>query len=154
MEKSPLGIFVTDYEGHCLEVNRAACQMSGYTEAELQNLTIPDLLAPEFLEKGMKLFERLLKEGYGEDEIMVRKKNGETYWINLSAVRVDNNRFVTFYQDITARKEKEERAKELNCLHSFSHLLRKEKNNLEKILEGTVELLPFSFQYPEDTIDV
>ncbi len=150
MEKSPLGIFVADYEGHCLEANRAACQMSGYTEAELLNLSIPDFLAPEFLEKGMKLFERFLKEGYGEDEIMVRKKNGETYWINLSAVRVDNNRFVTFYQDITERKEKEEQAKELNCLHSFSRLLQKEKNDLEKILQETVMLLPPSFQYPED----
>ncbi len=150
MEKSPLGIFVADKEGHYIEVNRAACQMSGYTEAELLNLAIPDFLAPEFLEKGMKSFERLLIEGYAEDEIMVRKKNGDSFWINLVAASAGNNRVIAFCQDITERKEKEERAKELNCLHSFSRLLQKEKNDLEKILEETVKLLPPSFQYPED----
>jgi diguanylate cyclase (GGDEF)-like protein/PAS domain S-box-containing protein len=150
MEKSPLGVFVTNMEGQYVEVNRAACQMSGYTEEELLNLSIPDFLAPEFMEKGMKSFERLLSEGYAEDDIMARKKNGETFWINLAAVIIDNNRIIAFCQDITVRKEKEERTKELNCLHDFSLLLRKEKDNLERILEKTVELLPTSFQHPEN----
>jgi len=150
MEKSPLGIFVANMEGHYVEVNRAACQMSGYTEEELLNLTIPDFLAPEFLEQGMKAFEKLQAEGYAEDDIMARKKDGEIFWINLTAVKVDSNRVIAFCQDITARKEKEERTKELNFLQNFSRLLRKEKNNLEKILEGTVKLLPSSLQYPED----
>jgi PAS domain S-box-containing protein len=150
MENSPLGVFVTNMEGHYVEVNRAACQMSGYAEEELLSLSIPDFLAPEFLEKGMKIFERLLAEGYAEDDVMVRKKNGEAFWINLASVKIDNNRVIAFCQDITLRKEKEEQAKELNCLHDFSLLLRKEKNNLEKILEETVQLLPSSFQYPED----
>ncbi len=150
MEKSPLGVFVTNIEGHYVEVNQAACQMSGYTEEELLNLSIPDFLAPEFMEKGMKVFEKLKAEGYAEDDIMVRKKNGEPFWINLAAAIIDSNRVIAFCQDITARKEKEERTKELNCLHNFSLLLRKENNDLEKILEETVKLLPPSFQYPEN----
>ncbi|MDW7656638.1 MAG: PAS domain S-box protein [Bacillota bacterium] len=150
MEKAPLGIFVADHEGHYLEVNHEACQMSGYTQEELLNLTIPDFIAPEFLEKGMKSFERLLTEGYAEADIMVRKKNKDRFWINLSAVKVDSNKVIAFCQDITARKEKEERSKELNCLYNFSRLLRNEKNDLGKILEGTIKLLPSSFQYPED----
>jgi|GEM_PF-1989508 len=150
MEKSPLGILVANMEGRYIEVNRAACQMSGYTEEELLNLSILDSLTPEFLEKGMKSFERLLAEGYAEDDVMARKRNGETFWINLAAVKIDSSRVIAFFKDITARKEMEERTKELNCLHNFSLLLRKEKNNLEKILEETVELLPPSFQYPED----
>ncbi len=150
MEKAPLGVFVANMEGHYLEVNRTACQMSGYTEEELLNMSIPDFLAPEFLEKGMNMFKNLLTEGYLEDEIMARKKNGQTYWINLATVIVDSNRIIGYCQDITERKENEERIKELNCLHNFSRLLRKEKINLEKILEGTVKLLPSAFQYPED----
>ncbi len=78
------------------------------------------------------------------------KKNGETFWINLATVSIDNNRVIAFCQDITERKEKEKRAKELNCLHSFSRLLQKEKTALEKILEETVKLLAPSFQYPAD----
>ncbi len=149
MEKSPLGIFVTDHEGRYTGVNREACQMSGYTEPELLNLSIADFIAPEFLEKGLKIFERFQKEGYAEEDIMVRKKNGETFWINFAAVWIDHQA-VAFCQDITERKEKEERIKELNCLHNFSLLLQKENNDLEKIMEETVKLLPPSFQFPED----
>ena len=107
MENAPLGIFVANMEGHYLEVNRTACQMSGYTEEELLNISIPDFLAPEFLEKGMKVFERLLAEGYAEDDVMVRKKNGEVFWINLASVKIDSNRVIAFCQDITKQKKAE-----------------------------------------------
>jgi diguanylate cyclase (GGDEF)-like protein/PAS domain S-box-containing protein len=150
IEKSPLGIFVADNNGRYVEANRAACEMSGYSEAELLNLSIPDFLAPDFLEKGMKTLERLQAEGYAEDELMVRRKSGELFWISLTAVVIDRNRVISFCRDITERKEKEERTKELNFLYSFSRLLQKEKNDLEKLLEETVKLLPSSFQNPED----
>ena len=65
-------------------------------------------------------------------------------------MKVNSNRVIASYHDITTRKEKEELTKELNCLHNFSLLLRKENNNLEKILEETVKLLASSLQYPED----
>lgn len=54
IEKSPLGIFVTDDNGQFVEVNPAACEMSGYTEEELLNLSLRDFFALEFLEMGMK----------------------------------------------------------------------------------------------------
>ena len=149
LEKSPLAIFVADMEGRYTGVNQAACRMSGYTEEELLNLSISDFIAPEFLEQGMKMFKRFKAEGHSEEEIMARRKNGETFWIHLAAVEIDHQA-VAFCQDITERKEGEERAKELNCLHDFSRLLRKENSNLEKIMEGTVNLLPFALQYPED----
>jgi len=116
MEKTPVGIFVTDMEGHYIEVNQAACQMSGYTEAELLNLSIPDFIAPEFLEKGMKLFEKLQSEGYVEDDIKARKKNGKTYWINLASVIIDSSRVIGFCQDITERKQAEDKLKFQNII--------------------------------------
>jgi len=117
MEKAPVGIFVANSEGRYIEVNRAACEMSGYTEAELLDLTVPDFIAQEFLEKGMKSFERLLKEGYVEDEIMVCKKNRERFWINLVAVVIDNsNNLIAFCQDITERKQTEEALKFKNII--------------------------------------
>ena len=41
MEKAPLGIFVANMDGHYVEVNRAACQMSGYTENANSILSTP-----------------------------------------------------------------------------------------------------------------
>ena len=107
-EKAPVGIFVTDNTGRYIEVNRAACQMSGYTEEELLNLTVADFLAPEFLDEGMKMFAKVLAEDYAEADVMVRKKNGETFWIHLIAVAIDSSRFMAFCQDITRRKQAEE----------------------------------------------
>jgi diguanylate cyclase (GGDEF)-like protein/PAS domain S-box-containing protein len=146
MEKSPLGIFVTNMEGHYVEVNQAACQMSGYTEEELLNLSIPDFIAPEFLEKGMKLFERLLKEGYLEAEIMVRKKNREIFWINLTAVCAADNIVISFCQDITRRKQTEEELKFKNII-----LNTQQEVSLDGILvvNERVEIVSFNQRFAD-----
>lgn len=50
----------------------------------------------------------------------------------------------------TARDLKE-RVKELNCLYSISNLVEKEEISLEEILQGTVDVLPPAWQYPQVT---
>lgn len=42
-----------------------------------------------------------------------------------------------------------ERIKELDCLYKLTELIEKNENSLVKILQGTVDLLPASWQYPE-----
>ncbi|GAJ15518.1 unnamed protein product, partial [marine sediment metagenome] len=42
-----------------------------------------------------------------------------------------------------------ERVKELNCFYGIARLVEKENISLEEILEGTVNLIPSSWQYPE-----
>ncbi len=44
-----------------------------------------------------------------------------------------------------------ERVKELNCLYSISKLVEKENTTKEEILQGTADLIPPSWQYPEVT---
>ena len=44
-----------------------------------------------------------------------------------------------------------ERIKELNCLYEISHLREKPGISLEEMLEGVVDLLPPSWQFPEIT---
>jgi len=43
----------------------------------------------------------------------------------------------------------DERVKELNCLHGISSLLGQPNISLEKILQGTADLIPPAWQYPE-----
>lgn len=150
LEESPLGIFITDNDGHFIRVNKAACQMSGYTEIELLSSTTADLLAPEFLDEGKRLFETIAQQGPAQADLLLQKKDNETFWINLSAVKIDDNQVISFCQDITERKQKEERSKELHCLHSFSQMLQVQGNNLDNVLKETVKLLPPAFEYPEN----
>ncbi|MDM8554281.1 transporter substrate-binding domain-containing protein [Desulfococcaceae bacterium HSG7] len=44
-----------------------------------------------------------------------------------------------------------ERVKELNCLYGIAHLVEKPDISLEEIIQGTVELIPVSWRYPEIT---
>jgi len=44
-----------------------------------------------------------------------------------------------------------ERVKELNCLYSISNLIEQSVISLDDILQGTVDLIPPSWQYPEIT---
>lgn len=44
-----------------------------------------------------------------------------------------------------------ERIKELDCLYKLTKLIEKNENSLEKILLGTIDILPASWQYPEIT---
>jgi PAS domain S-box-containing protein len=44
-----------------------------------------------------------------------------------------------------------ERVKELNCLYAISELLEKPGVSLEEILQGTVNIVPSAWQYPEIT---
>ncbi len=44
-----------------------------------------------------------------------------------------------------------ERGKELNCLYAISSLVEKRDISLEEILQGTVQLIPPAWQYPEIT---
>ena len=44
-----------------------------------------------------------------------------------------------------------ERVKELNCLYGISHLIEQADISLEQVLQGTVDLIPPSWQYPEIT---
>ncbi|MCJ7509420.1 MAG: PAS domain S-box protein [Dehalococcoidia bacterium] len=65
-------------------------------------------------------------------------------------------------RDITERKQMEEalrrqeyelaeRAKELNCLYGISVLVDKPGISLQEILQGTADLIPASWQYPQVT---
>lgn len=42
-----------------------------------------------------------------------------------------------------------ERNKELSCLYGISRLIEEQGNSLDDILQGTVNLLPYSWQYPD-----
>jgi diguanylate cyclase (GGDEF)-like protein/PAS domain S-box-containing protein len=66
--------------------------------------------------------------------------------------KVKDGKAISSYQDIALRKGKAISTKGLDFLYVFSRLLRNENNNLENILDGTVELLPSSFQYPENAV--
>ena len=92
-------------------------------------------------------------------------KAGDTKWIEIKVAPFsweDRPATLCFLTDITERRQAEEalkektydlseRVKELNCLYGISALIEQQGISLEEILEGTADLIPLSWQYPEIT---
>jgi len=82
-----------------------------------------------------------LARSFGQMRDAIRQKIGQLEELNR-----------TLEQKVKERThELGERVKELNCLYTISHLVEESGISLEEILQGTVEIIPPSWQYPEIT---
>ena len=115
-ENAPIGVCLTDADGHYLKVNKAYCEMLGYSEKELLSIDFPSLSHPEELQQNIDLKNIALAGEINSFEMEKRykTKNDTIIWVSLksSLVRDDQNNplyFVAHIQDITERKKTEEK---------------------------------------------
>ena len=82
---------LTTLDGQILAANAAVCQMSGFTEAELQQRNDRENVYPPDAEVGMDRFAEMLEgqRGYYSVERRYLRKSGEVFWarLTLSLVR-------------------------------------------------------------------
>lgn len=110
-----IGMAIVSTEGRWLRVNRALCQIIGYSEEEMLQIDFQRLTYPDDLAEDLHFFNQMLR---GEiDTYQMEKryfhKQGHVVWIMLSVSCVRNaNRemiyFVSQIQDISQRKHAEE----------------------------------------------
>jgi PAS domain S-box-containing protein len=109
---SPLALFVSDARGRYLEVNGAACALTGHTREQLVGMSIADLLAGG---DAPQLAERLLgliALGSGSNEIQIRRRDGSVRSCLVHASTVGADRVLGLLLDITDRKEAEEKLRD------------------------------------------
>jgi len=107
IENTPYGIFVVDEDGRCVYVNAAACQLSGYDEAELAGMRLYYLIPHESLEQGAQYFREVVEQGKCQGELIFRHRSGEKRWWRITAVRLSATRFIGFCSDVTDRRQVE-----------------------------------------------
>jgi PAS domain S-box-containing protein len=109
---SPIALFVSDTRGQYLEVNGAACALTGYGRDELVGMSIRDILAGEGAGELADRLVGLLALGSGGSEIRIRRKDGSTRHCLVHASTIDSDRLLGLLLDITARKEAEEQLRD------------------------------------------
>ncbi len=113
-EHAPSGVALVAPDGRWLKVNRALCELLGYSEAELLSRAFQDITHPEDLALDLDNVRHLLAGDIRSYEMEKRyiKAHGKlvTVLLNVSLVRDEHDRpayFIAHIQDITGRKQAE-----------------------------------------------
>jgi PAS domain S-box-containing protein len=144
-EEGPLGLALVGDDYGFFKVNRALCQMVGYSEAELLQMSFPDLTSPDDLQADLALAERLFAGEIPSYRIQKRyvKKNGEIIWINLTAALLrdeegEPTHELKMIEDITDFKHSQEEAFARQKLESVGLLARGIAHDFNNLLGGVV----------------
>lgn len=111
-QDGPLGMVIRDRGGRVQSANARFCEITGYTEDELKELSIADITHPhdvyEDQIQALRLFSGDLQRHFVEKRLI--KKNGEILWISLTACALkDANNELSYtlamVESIDARKK-------------------------------------------------
>jgi PAS domain S-box-containing protein len=166
--QAAVGIGHVTPDGRWLRINQKYCDIVGYTEEEIKNLTIKDITHPDDLETSLRHYQLLLEgklENYSLEKRYIHK-NGSTVWVNLTASMVfdagGNPIFaVAVVEDISKRRQAEEErdwvykySLDMLCVAGFDRYFKRVSPSFEKILGWSeAELLSTSlveFIHPDE----
>jgi len=150
-QAGPLGIVLSNLDHKFTMANTHFYEMYGYSEAELRNMTYKDLTFPEDVYDTPAKLDALVKGSlaYFNVERRYRKKNGEVFWGNLTITLLRDNEgnprgFLSMVQDVTSRKEDEERINHLNLalrsIRNINQLITREKDR-DRLIQGVCDNL-------------
>ncbi len=103
-EQASDGIVTADMNGQYLDVNSRACHMIGYTREELFGLRVHDLLDPNDYPRLRAIKAELILGHRHSGEWKLRRKDGGTISVEISARLQPDRRWHAIIRDITERK--------------------------------------------------
>lgn len=113
-ENSNEGIAITDHDGKFISVNRAFCEITGYSAAEALGQ------GARLLKSGrhdrqfyQEMWDELLQTGQWKGEVWNRRKNGAIYpeLLSITAVRDDSGavkHYISVFSDISGIKQSQQ----------------------------------------------
>lgn len=114
VEHASDGILLVNAESRLLDANPAACTMLGYSHDELVNLRAADIVAEQDLPRIKPEIERRLGGEITRREWRLKRKDGSILLIEAISQRIADGTLQTVINDVTQRKEVDERIRRLN----------------------------------------
>ncbi len=157
LKNSPLGVTTFNATYRLLGVNPSFCELTAYTEQELNNFTLVDIIHPDDVDKMTKLCQQLFKGeilSFAAEQRWI-KKSSEVVWVNLriSAASDESNAFslgVAMVEDISQYKQAEEayqylrgrmsQTEQLATVGRLTSTLTHEINNSMHVVQGLLNL--------------
>ncbi len=115
VEAAPVGIVECDASGKFLQVNERFCEITGYSDAELSEMTFREITHPEDRAADAESIRRLVAgeiERYSLEKRYVRKDRS-LLWVHVTVSAVkrpegDVETFIGIVEDISSRRHLEE----------------------------------------------
>ena len=145
---APLGIFIADKDGKYIDVNPAACTITGFTKEELLKMNLSQLIHNDYMDLALHHFNTVVNNGSASGEFKFFRKSGEIGYWKVDAVKLSETRFLGFVSDITEKKNDEElllrQNKELEQQYEeymqLNEVLRNTNTELERQYEEYMQL--------------
>lgn len=116
IEQASEGIFIANLEGRYTQVNRAACELLGYTRDELLGKSIAELIPEEDVPRLWSTRELLSVPGAVHvAEWTLLHESGEPIPVEISAKILPGGKWQAFVRDIRERRRQEQAMAELRA---------------------------------------
>lgn len=143
LDQSPSPVIMTDTQANILYVNHAFTEVSGYSAEEVLGRN------PRLLQSGLtprstydEMWRKLPKGQSWQGELINRRKSGQTYTENASLYPIRDafgqvTHYVAHKEDISLRREAEERIRALSNFDTLTGLSN--KKSFEEQLDQAIE---------------
>jgi two-component system cell cycle sensor histidine kinase/response regulator CckA len=146
-------IFITDIEGHFLEVNDIVVERLGYSREELLKMSPIDIDSPDNAELMLERMKKLIETGDGLFDTEHITKDGRKMPVEMNVKIIEYNgtpAILAISRDITERKLSEETLKE--ALEKYQLIFENAKEGIsiyENFPDGSRKLIECNPQYAE-----
>ena len=158
LEQAGDAIFVLAADGNVILANRRACEMFGYTAAEILGVGVRETYVPEERDQIRDRLERLRRGETLQYERQALKKDGSSFPVEITARMLDDGKIQSIIRDISGRRRLEEQLRQSSKMEAVGQLaggVAHDFNNLlTAILGGCGFLLDDSGLAAENRRDV
>ena len=148
---SPHGMAFVGLDGRWLRANKSLCEMLGYTEKELRDLSFQQVTHPDDVPGDLEQLGKLVKGDTSSYQRVKRyfRKDGRMIWVSIAVSAVHDSAgapsyFIGQIQDVTLQRQMEAEAAQAERLGGIAETttaVAHEMNNVLTVLVMNAELL-------------